>query len=409
MTNQNIKEVLAMTDVQKLFEIFDKNQIYLVGGCVRNAFSNRDVKDIDFASTLEPEQVIRVLNKNKIKFLDIGKEHGTITAIINNTKYEITSCRSDIKTDGRHAVVDYTSDIKVDSNRRDFTFNAIYVDQSGDTFDFHNGLKDLEKNKVQFIGDVEQRIQEDYLRILRFFRFHCEHSPDHISESELLLIKKHINGLKKVSKERLWIELKNIIEHKNSSYILKKMQDTGLFSLVFQGIIVGNSFEKLNNNLVNLNLSGTSMCKLAILLNNDEKIINSFISENPLSKIEQNNLINLSNIHSSIVSYMSMREARAALYRLGKDNFTKQVLCQWSKDLNDKTTINWRALIEVASSWSRPEFTVKASDVINMGISEGPELGEILEELEEWWINNDFIDDQFSLIERLKAICFARH
>ena len=378
MTNQNIKEVLAMKDVQKLFEIFDKNQIYLVGGCVRNAFSNRDVKDIDFASTLEPEQVIGVLDKNKIKFLDIGKEHGTITAIINNTKYEITSCRSDIKTDGRHALVDYTSDIKVDSNRRDFTFNAIYVDQSGDIFDFHNGLKDLEKNKVQFIGDVEQRIQEDYLRILRFFRFHCEHSPDHISESELLLIKKHINGLKKVSKERLWIELKNIIEHRNSSYILKKMQDTGLFSVVFEGIIV-------------------------------EKSIDSFISENPLSKIEQNNLINLSNIHSSIVSYMSMREARAALYRLGKDNFTNQVLCKWSKDSNDKTTINWRALIEVASSWSKPEFTVKASDVINMGISEGPELGEILEELEEWWINNDFIDDQFSLIERLKAICFARH
>ena len=106
---------------------------------------------------------------------------------------------------------------------------------------------------------------------------------------------------------------------------------------------------------------------------------------------------------------MSMREARAALYRLGKDNFTNQVLCKWSKDSNDKTTINWRALIEVANSWSKPEFTVKASDVINMGISEGPELGEILEELEEWWINNDFIDDQFSLIERLKAICFARH
>ena len=145
MTNHNIKEVLAMNDVQKLFEIFDKNQIYLVGGCVRNAFSNRDVQDIDFASTLEPEQVIGVLDKNKIKFLDIGKEHGTITAIINNTKYEITSCRSDIKTDGRHALVDYTSDIKVDSNRRDFTFNAIYVDQSGDIFDFHNGLKDLEK------------------------------------------------------------------------------------------------------------------------------------------------------------------------------------------------------------------------------------------------------------------------
>jgi len=109
------------------------------------------------------------------------------------------------------------------------------------------------------------------------------------------------------------------------------------------------------------------------------------------------------------VSYMSMREAREALYRLGKLNFINQVLCQWSKDSNEKTTINWRALVEVGSSWEKPDFTIKAVDVLNMGIPEGPKLGEILDELEEWWINNDFIDDQFSLIERLKAICFAQH
>ena len=106
---------------------------------------------------------------------------------------------------------------------------------------------------------------------------------------------------------------------------------------------------------------------------------------------------------------MSMREARAALYRLGKSNFINQVLCQWSKDSNEKTTINWRALVEVGASWVKPDFTIKATDVLNMGIPEGPKLGEILTELEEWWIDNDFIEDQFSLIERLKAICFAQH
>ena len=409
MTNQNIKDILLIPEVENLFKIFGDNKIYLVGGCVRNALSNEKVNDIDFASILNPDEIINTLKFNNIKFIDIGKDHGTITAIINNNKYEITSCRSDVDTDGRHAVVKYTDNIKEDSNRRDFTINAIYVDVSGKIFDFHNGIIDLKEKKIKFIGDLETRIQEDYLRILRFFRFQCDYQSEEIKKEELLLIKKNIDGLNKVSKERLWIELKNIIKHKNSIKPLKNMQEIGIFEMIFEGIEVNQSYEKLSNILANLKLSNTLGCKLSSLLNNDEEKIKNFIKDNPVSNLERDSILKLSNISSKMVSYMSMREARAALYRLGKSNFINQVLCQWSKDTNDKTTINWRALVEVGASWDKPDFTIKASDVMNMGIPEGPKLGEILNELEEWWIDNNFIEDQFSLIERLKAICFAQH
>ena len=409
MTNQNIKDILLIPEVENLFKIFGDNKIYLVGGCVRNALSNEKVNDIDFASILNPDEIINTLKFNNIKFIDIGKDHGTITAIINNNKYEITSCRSDIDTDGRHAVVKYTDNIKEDSNRRDFTINAIYVDASGKIFDFHNGIIDLKEKKIKFIGDLETRIQEDYLRILRFFRFQCDYQSEEIKKEELLLIKKNIDGLNKVSKERLWIELKNIIKHKNSIKPLKNMQEIGIFEMIFEGIEVNQSYEKLSSILANLKLSNTLGCKLSSLLNNDEEKIKNFIKDNPVSNLERDSILKLSNISSKMVSYMSMREARAALYRLGKSNFINQVLCQWSKDTNDKTTINWRALVEVGASWDKPDFTIKASDVMNMGIPEGPKLGEILNELEEWWIDNNFIEDQFSLIERLKAICFAQH
>ncbi|MDB9985903.1 CCA tRNA nucleotidyltransferase [Pelagibacterales bacterium] len=409
MINENIRNILAISEVETLFKLIGDENIYLVGGCIRNALSNKAVKDIDFATILNPDKIINILDHNNIKFLDIGKDHGTITAIINNNKYEITTCRSDIETDGRHALVKYTDNIKEDSNRRDFTINAIYVNFSGQIFDFHNGIDDLNKNKVRFIGDLEKRIQEDYLRILRFFRFQCDYHEEKNGKEDLLLIQKNLDGLNKVSKERLWIELKNIIGHENSIQSLQDMQEIGIFSIIFKEVEVNHNYKKLNDILINLSLPNTLSCKLSSLLDNDQHRILDFIKENPISNIEKENLLGLSNINKNIVSYMSMREARAALYRLGKSNFINQVLCQWSKDSNEKTTINWRALVEVGASWVKPDFTIKATDVLNMGISEGPKLGEILTELEEWWIDNDFIEDQFSLIERLKAICFAQH
>ena len=328
MINENIRNILAISEVETLFKLIGDENIYLVGGCIRNALSNKAVKDIDFATILNPDKIINILDHNNIKFLDIGKDHGTITAIINNNKYEITTCRSDIETDGRHALVKYTDNIKEDSNRRDFTINAIYVNFSGQIFDFHNGIDDLNKNKVRFIGDLEKRIQEDYLRILRFFRFQCDYHEEKNGKEDLLLIQKNLDGLNKVSKERLWIELKNIIGHENSIQSLQDMQEIGIFSIIFKEVEVNHNYKKLNDILINLSLPNTLSCKLSSLLDNDQHRILDFIKENPISNIEKENLLGLSNINKNIVSYMSMREARAALYRLGKSNFINQVLCQ---------------------------------------------------------------------------------
>ena len=409
MRDKNISAILERPGVAQLFNVINNDKLYLVGGCIRNALSNQIINDIDFATILEPKEIINILDKNNIKFLDIGLDHGTITAIIDKNKFEITTCRKDIATDGRHAKVEYTKDIEKDSARRDFSFNAIYVDSAGKIYDFHNGINDLKENKIRFIGNIDHRLQEDYLRILRFFRFQSVYHDNKIEEKDLDVIQSHIAGLNKVSKERIWAEFKHILSLKTSLAALKDMEKIGLFSVIFPGLSINKNYEKLNNILLDVQIGNSLMCKLSCLLNNNNKNIHSFIDDNPLSNLEKDTLLNLTNINESILSYMSMQEMRAHLYRLGQSNFINQILLRWCNDRNDKNNINWRTLLEISRSWIKPEFNIQASDIMNMGIPEGPRIGEIMKELEEWWINNDFIDDKFSLIERLKAICFAQH
>ena len=170
----NYSSLISIDEVSQIFEIFEgfqKNCIFLVGGCIRDSILQKDVTDIDFATSLNPDETTKLLDQNNIQFVDVGKKYGTVTAIINQKKYEITSFRKDISTDGRHATVTFTNDMKEDAQRRDFTFNALYVDIDGEIFDFYNGQEDLKKGNVNFIGDPNERIKEDYLRILRYFRF----------------------------------------------------------------------------------------------------------------------------------------------------------------------------------------------------------------------------------------------
>ena len=173
--NQNLKEITKLTPVNKIFEAINTyseiSEVRYVGGCIRKVLKKETVDDIDLATNLEPKEVCEALKKNEINFYESGIEHGTITALIDKEKYEITSLRKDVVTDGRHAKVKFSLDWKEDAARRDFSINSIYSDSKGNLFDPHNGKKDLEDGYVNFIGDAESRIKEDYLRILRYVRF----------------------------------------------------------------------------------------------------------------------------------------------------------------------------------------------------------------------------------------------
>ena len=399
--------ILEQNDVAQVFDLFEtyqKNSIFVVGGAIRDALLNREITDIDFATPLEPKTITEILNKENIKFIDVGINHGTVTAIINERKFEITTFRNDIFTDGRHAQVSFSNSLEEDALRRDFTINAMYLDKSGNLIDPTDGKKDLENRVVRFIGRPDERIKEDYLRILRYFRFLAlfgDISPD---AEVMKTISANLDKLSVVSKERQWNELKSILSLTAPNNAISAMSEIGLLDDYFNGTGINDAFVNLIEIESKISFSIDPILRLSTLIENSLDKANTIIKKLPLSKSESTDLLKLCTLNKKVVSYMSMKEVRYLLYLLGRDGFQKQILVNWAKDTNNKNEVNWRSLYEVAQSWEKPSFALTAKDVINMGISQGPMVGDILKEVEDWWAENDFIDDKFSLIERLKAI-----
>ena len=211
----NLKNEKSTSILFSAIEDYSKiSEIRYVGGCIRKILNNEIIDDIDFAVNLKPNESIEALKKKNIKYYETGIDHGTITAFIKNNKFEITSLRKDINTDGRHAKVEFSDNWFEDASRRDFTINSIYADIDGNLYDPFNGKRDLELGKVEFIGDIEKRIKEDYLRILRYIRFFLNYSKLEHSDKVKKIIKKNISGILNISSERLLDELKKIIESK---------------------------------------------------------------------------------------------------------------------------------------------------------------------------------------------------
>ena len=404
---KKINELIKLPEVRTIFDLFNNQGIYLVGGCIRDTLSGKEVTDIDFAVDIDPEEVIKILTNNNIKFYDIGINYGTVTAVIDSKNFEITSLREDIETDGRHAKVKYTSDIKADSLRRDFTINAIYANRDGELFDFHNGLEDIENRRLKFIGSASDRVKEDYLRILRYFRFYADFSNFDIDADLKKVFKEGSKNFSKISKERIWTELKKIINHNNSFKSLSMMNEANILTEISDDISVTKDYLKISHIENKINKPINNLLKLSILLESSEQNANNFIEQFPISNEEADNLRTFTNLDLTIKSYLSIKESRAKLYRLGIEKFQDFVILNWIKDSNQKNDLNWHTLHEVAKNFEQPKFSFGANDIIRMGIEEGPLVGKILSELEEWWIDSDFIDDEYSIFERLKAICLS--
>ena len=401
-----LKKILQLPEVEKVFKAFGENPIFLVGGCVRDTLMNKSVTDIDFATPCEPLEVIEILNKSEINYIDIGIKFGTVTAIIDDKKYEITSFRKDISTDGRHAEVEFSKEMEADAARRDFTINALYVDKDCKIYDFYNGQEDLENAILRFIGDPKARIKEDYLRIMRFFRFLASNNAQSFDNDLLTILKTEAPNLLKISKERLWDEFTEILKSENPITALTLMQKNSIFLNISEGLQVEESFE----NLISIESKikyVDPILRLSLLFDNNLKKIENFVNNFPLSSNDSKTLLKLGEMNEKIVSYISMKEVRFLLYKIGVCDFKNQIILNWARDVQNKNEVNWRSLYEVAISWERPKFELDSKDVMGMGINEGPLVGIILKEVEEWWAANDFIDDKFSLIERLKAICQA--
>ena len=246
----SFKELKKKKEIKKLFLAIENysedSEIRYVGGCVRKILNNEIVDDIDFAVNLKPEECSAALKENNIKFYEIGISHGTIIAVIDSYKFEITSLRKDMITDGRHAEVVFSTDWHEDASRRDFTINSIYSDIHGNLYDPFDGKKDLEIGKIKFIGDADKRIKEDYLRILRYIRFFLNYSKTDHNDKIRKIIKQNLNGISNISSERLLDEFKKLII---SSSFLKLFKDPfclELINLIFPQFKNLDIFKNLN-------------------------------------------------------------------------------------------------------------------------------------------------------------------
>jgi poly(A) polymerase len=383
------------------------NEARFVGGAVRNAILRQPVSDIDIATPLLPDEVTKRLKAAGLGAVPTGIEHGTVTAIAGGKPFEVTTLRRDVATDGRRAVVAFTADWKEDAARRDFTINALYASRGGEVFDYFGGLADLDEGRVRFVGDATMRIREDYLRILRLFRFHAWYGKGEIDGEALRAAAAEKAGLANLSGERVQKELLRLLEAENPVAVLRVMAASGILGEVLPGELNLARLERLAALDATNFFAPDAPLRLAALLPADANAANALADKLKLSNADRDRLADLAGGREKIVSYLSIKEVRRALYRLGAARFKDRVSLRWAEDKKESNFIQWRALLAMADAWERPTFPLSGRDVMAAGVPEGPLVGHVLGEVEEWWIDADFIEDEFSLAERLKAVVQA--
>jgi poly(A) polymerase len=381
----------------------DNGSARFVGGVVRNALLGRPVDDIDIATPLTPDEVTKRLQAAGLKAVPTGIEHGTITAVSGGKPFEVTTLRRDVSTDGRRAIVAFTTDWAEDAQRRDFTMNALYAGADGEILDTVGGIADLDAGRVRFVGDPTTRIKEDYLRILRLFRFHAWYGKGELDDAALKASAAEKAGLAQLSGERIQKEMLKLLAAENPVPVLRVMAASGILSEILPGDLNIARLERLAAIDANNFFAPDPVLRLAAL-SPDAALADRW----KLSNIDRDRLDDLANDKAKIVSYLSIREVRKLLYQLGIARFKDRVFLHWAGDPKESNFIQWRALLAMADAWERPRFPLDGGNVMAAGVPQGPLIGKILAEVEDWWIDSDFIEDEFSLAERLKAVVQAK-
>ena len=400
---ENIKE--ARVIFTHLNKIGEEGKVRFVGGCVRKSISGENIDDIDLATILEPIEVKKRLNKKDIKVIDTGISHGTVTAILNNKKFEITTLRKDISTDGRHAKVTFTSNWEEDAFRRDFTINAIYADIEGRIFDPLNGISDLQNGIVKFIGIADERIQEDYLRILRYFRFFTKYSKTDHNENVIHSIKKYINGLNKVSNERIFDELNKIIVLENLLNLFSNNISQEIIINIFPQLKYFDRLKIFNalNQKFKSNYDSTLILSLLIL--DDSKDYEYFCHKYKTSNIIKSRLKNISANFENLKSkkFYTEENIKKFIYLSNKNDVRDLLL--FSLCANDKIKkYSIDKLLGYIDICKIPKFPVSGDSLKKYGYEAGQELGRKLKSLEEKWIENNFVIDKKILEKSLGKV-----
>ena len=381
--------------VLKLFNIFGEKNIRLVGGAVRVALNNKKTNDLDFAINMKPNLVKQKLEKNDIKFKDKSKGHGTISIFSKDYVIEITSLRKDIKTFGRKAKVGFVNSFEADAKRRDFTINSIYSDFEGNLFDPFDGVKDLAKNKIKFIGIPINRIKEDNLRLLRYFRFVGTYTSNkqqlHLTSLNACI--ENFSKIKTLSKERVQIEFNKLLLSKNVSFVFSILKKHNLLNFLIDGL------QKMSNKSISLlnELPNEKIIRIAYVIK-ETKI--KIVDLNKNIKISNSNVVKLQNILSIKGLIKSENEAKINKYYYGEEiALTNYKLNQFinKKKVNNK-------ILNVLKTWIAPKLPINGDDVIKYKKINGKEIGVVLSEIEKWWVKSCFLPPRTECLKKLKSI-----
>lgn len=371
-----------------------------VGGAVRNALLDVPVHDVDLATTSPPDVTIQLAERAGLKAIPTGIDHGTVTIVADHVPFEVTTLRRDMETDGRHARIAFTDDWIADASRRDFTLNALYCDEDGTLHDpLGLGLDDLNARRVRFIGQAEERIREDYLRILRFFRFSAEYAHGELDADGLAACHRLRDGISKLSRERVRAELLRLLLAPHATDVLGQIADFLPLVLPFSHDI--SLFARLADLERSLGRTPDAILRLGALTGARPGQATQIQEALRLSSRELEQLARLSMPDPALESTASKKEAKAFIYRHGTDAYVDGTLISWARSEVPATDAAYLSRIHLSEHWKAPNLPIRGSDVTDLGVPPGPRIGQIMAAFEDWWIANDFPDDPAQLAGQL--------
>ena len=383
----------------RLLDVLDRDgeEARVVGGAVRNALIDAPVHEVDVATTAVPEEVVRRAKSAGFKPVPTGIDHGTVTVVVDKHPFEVTSLRTDVETFGRHAKVAFGRDWREDALRRDFTMNALSASRDGTVHDYTTGLADLEARRVRFIGDARRRIEEDYLRILRFFRFHAAYGHGHPDAEGLAACIDEREGLEQLSRERVRMEMMKLLVAPRAGPTLAVMAQAGLLLRVLGAVPYLAAFENMAKAEAAIALAPDAARRLGALGVTIVEDAEHLWQKLRLTNAEHARLSAMAENWRRFSPQADEMAARALLYRLKETAFTDSALLAWARSQASDHDAPWRALVTLPQRWTPPVFLLRADDFIKRGVAKGPALGVVLRAAEEAWIAADFPADRAAL------------
>ncbi|MBQ7284733.1 MAG: CCA tRNA nucleotidyltransferase [Alphaproteobacteria bacterium] len=407
MIRDNYLDVSRLIKNKKIFRLFlvvkrHGGVVRFVGGAVRDALKGIEGGDLDLATDLSPDELVEACTEEGLKTVAIGIKFGTVGVIIDDSLLEVTSLRRDVKTDGRHAEVEFTDNWEEDASRRDLTINAVYADEKGNVFDYYNGIEDLEKGCVRFIGSASQRIKEDYLRILRFFRFYSRFGIGEPDKKALAACIENREGLKTLSMERIKEELFKLLLTPKAAATIRIMQDNGILSYIMPEAKAIDNFEFIKNLLNDKDVPDKELHYLFALYQPDESLAENLATRMKFSKREKQKFVSWATSGVTLAELSNKLSIQKIMYENDKE-FCAEIFLQNVARNKENIPDFWKKYLDIKAT-PEPEFPVRGKDIIERGIADRQAIGFVLRELEAQWLDSNFTLSKDELLENARLL-----